>query len=361
MSFHNYRLNELYSNADGSVQFIELLVGNFNGESFWQGHSITATQGSSTHSFTFPGNLASTATANHSVLVATQGFADLGLVVPDFIVPAQFLFTNGATVNFGGVSTVTYASLPTDGTHSLSATNTQGINSPTNFAGSSGLVSAGGTVKSADLLAYSWKAHTLLEGVSVPNGAVVPVTNASGAIHLEAVADPTLTLAANRAVPSDEISATGSAVNLQDAIAILKMIVGLDVNGANKPLSPYQSLAADFDGNGTVNLTDAIGVLKHVVGLTSPDPTWHFLNEADLSIPAKANLIPGTPASTISADLSGSSPVHVGLVGYLSGDVDGSYAGGGLSHVESKQADYFTALVGSHSGLSLGQFGVYSA
>lgn len=100
-----------------------------------------------------------------------------------------------------------------------------------------------------------------------------------------------------------------------------------------------------------MNLTDAIGVLKHVVGLTSPDPVWHFANEAVLSIPAKA---------TLSADLSGTSPVHVGLVGYLSGDVDGSYAGGGLSHVESQQADYFTALVGSHSGLSLGQFGVYS-
>ena len=140
MSFHNYRLNELYSNADGSIQFIELVVGNVNGESFWQGQTITATQGSTTHTYTFPNDLGSAATANRSVLVATQGFANLGLVAPDFIVPAQFLFTNGGTVNFAGVSSVAYASLPTDGSHSLNANNTTGINSPTNFLGLAGTV-----------------------------------------------------------------------------------------------------------------------------------------------------------------------------------------------------------------------------
>ena len=140
MSFHNYRLNELYSNADGSIQFIELVVGNVNGESFWQGQTITATQGSTTHTYTFPNDLGSAATANRSVLVATQGFANLGLVAPDFIVPAQFLFTNCGTVNFAGVSSVAYASLPTDGSHSLNANNTTGINSPTNFLGLAGTV-----------------------------------------------------------------------------------------------------------------------------------------------------------------------------------------------------------------------------
>jgi len=140
VSFHNYRLNELYSNADGSIQFIELAVGNVNGESFWQGQTITATQGSTTHTYTFPNDLGSAATANRSVLVATQGFANLGLVAPDFIVPAQFLFTNGGTVNFAGVSSVAYASLPTDGSHSLNANNTTGINSPTNFLGLAGTV-----------------------------------------------------------------------------------------------------------------------------------------------------------------------------------------------------------------------------
>jgi hypothetical protein len=51
------------------------------------------------------------------------------------------------------------------------------------------------------------------------------------------------------------------------------MIVGLNVNSNNTPVTPYQSIAADFDQNGEVGLTDAIGVLKMVVGLAAPTPT----------------------------------------------------------------------------------------
>jgi hypothetical protein len=138
------------------------------------------------------------------------------------------------------------------------------------------------------------------------------------------------------------------------------MIVGLDVNGAGKALSPYQALAADYDGNGAVQLTDAIGVLKHVVGLTAPQPAWHFVNELDTTVPGKANLSPGTPQTSISANISGSSPVHVGLVGYLSGDVDGSFAGAaGALDLDTLQGTYFNNLTSSH-GLNPSQFGIYS-
>ena len=208
-------------------------------------------------------------------------------------------------------------------------------------------------------LAYTWKAHTLLSDVSVSNRALSHVTAGDGAINFEVPIAASQTLTASRAVPSAEASLTSSAVNLQDAIAILKMIVGLDVNGASRPLSPYQALAADFDGNGAVQLTDAIGVLKHVVGLTAPQPTWHFVNELDAAVPTKANLNPGTPQTSISANTSGSSPVHVGLVGYLSGDVDGSFAGAaGALDLDAVQQNYFTSLA-TASGLNLTQFGVY--
>jgi hypothetical protein len=208
-------------------------------------------------------------------------------------------------------------------------------------------------------LAYTWKAHTLLSGVSVSNGPLSHVTAGDGAINFEVTPAASQTLTASRTVPSAEASLTNSAVNLQDAIAILKMIVGLDVNGAGRPLSPYQALAADYDGNGVVQLTDAIGVLKHVVGLTAPQPTWHFVNELDAAVPGKATLHPGTPQTSISANTSGSSPIHVGLVGYLSGDVDGSFAGAaGALDLDALQPGYFTSLTAA-SGLDLTQFGVY--
>jgi len=199
--------------------------------------------------------------------------------------------------------------------------------------------------KTADMLAYSWKAHTLLTGVSVSGGTHSGSSDAAGALSFTAVSEASLTLTASRAIPIAEATATSNAVNLQDAIAILKMIVGLPINGANQALSPYQALAADYDGDGSVGLTDAIGVLKHVVGLSAPDPTWHFLNEADTSVPGKANLMPGLPQTTVTADLSGTSPVHVGLVGYLSGDVDGSFVG--AAGAQSLASSYFVGL--SHS------------
>jgi hypothetical protein len=155
---------------------------------------------------------------------------------------------------------------------------------------------------------------------------------------------------------------TSAAVNLQDAIAILKMVVGLDVNGSGKALSPYQSLAADFNGDGVVGLTDAIGVLKHVVGLAQTStPHWVFANEADLTIPAKANNTPGIP-SAISSDLGDAVNVHFGLVGYLVGDVDGSFAGLSTApNLLTSSPTYFTDLVTETTGLSLAQFGVYAS
>ncbi|MDP2680328.1 MAG: peptidylprolyl isomerase [Rhodoferax sp.] len=209
----------------------------------------------------------------------------------------------------------------------------------------------------ADFVAYSWKAHTLLDAVSVSGSNLYGVTDGAGTAVFPAVLSAQQTLAASRAVPTAEVSTTASAVNLQDAIAILKMIVGLDVNGAGKAVSPYQSLAADFDGNGTVGLTDAIGVLKHVVGLTAPAPAWQFVNELDATVPAKTGLNPGLAQTTFNVDLASSTPVHVGLVGYLRGDVDGSFAG--VAGAPALPSTYFDALVLNQPQLNLNQFGIY--
>ena len=121
-------------------------------------------------------------------------------------------------------------------------------------------------------------------------------------------------------------SQTRSAVDLQDAIAVLKMIVGLPVNTGNVALSPYQAIAADFDQNGAVELSDAIAILKMVVDLpVSAQPSWKYY-EASL-LPASLSLGQGT-------DLSGWLPpaaqatqasASVDIVGVLTGDVDGSW------------------------------------
>ncbi len=213
---------------------------------------------------------------------------------------------------------------------------------------------------SAEVLAYTWKSHSLLDSVTVGSSSTQDVlTDSRGAAALTGISGSTLSLTAGRTV-SSESAISNAAVNLQDAIAILKMIVGLEVNGAGKPLSPYQAYAADFDGNGKVELSDAISVLKHVVGLTSPDPQWLFFNEnvVPLDVTRGANLNPGNPPA-ITADSSGLGQIHIGLVGVLRGDVDGSFAGAAEAlNLDRLQPNYLHDLT-LQPGLNLSQFGVY--
>ena len=141
MTFHIFHINEVYSNAAGTVQFIEF-KGDGNDQDEWAGRTITSSDGVTTHTFNIPTNLPSAATLNKTVLVASQGFADLGIVTPDYIVPNGFLFTGAGTVNFPGMvgGKITYSSLPTDGIKSLNPDSSTDINSPTNFAGKTATV-----------------------------------------------------------------------------------------------------------------------------------------------------------------------------------------------------------------------------
>lgn len=287
---------------------------------------------------------------------STQGVANSGAMT--FNTPDSDA-TRTYTVTSDGVSvpSASYVAPKVSGTYQVSVTDTDTAGNSATTTLDFALEIVGKTV---DFQAYHWKSHVLLDQVVISDGSQT-VTTENGLGQFTAVTDNTLQVTAERAIPESETDITSAAVNLQDAIAILKMVVGLDVNGSNKALSPYQALAADFNGDGLVSLTDAIGVLKHVVGLSQTStPHWAFANEADLTVPSKANTAPGE-APTISSDLGDAVDVHFGLVGYLVGDVDGSFAGvSTASNLLTSDSTYFTELVATTEGLSLSQFGVYS-
>jgi hypothetical protein len=143
-SFHTFQIDEIYSSSDGSIQFIELHeAGGFNGQQFLAGHTLTSTQGVTTRTFVFAANLPDGLTAGKRVLIATPGFAALGVVSPDYIVPGPFLFPSGGTIDYAGVDSFTYPALPKDGVGSLGRSGTTGKNSPTNYAGQTGSISVG--------------------------------------------------------------------------------------------------------------------------------------------------------------------------------------------------------------------------
>ncbi len=138
-AFHLFTMNELYSNADGTVQFVELtaLAG---GQQFVAGHPISACGTGPGHVFTITADLPGD-TAGRKFLIGTQGFAALGVVAPDVVVPNGFFYAPGGVVDWAGADTWSYANLPTDGELSLNRDGSTGPNSPTNFAGQTGHVS----------------------------------------------------------------------------------------------------------------------------------------------------------------------------------------------------------------------------
>jgi hypothetical protein len=125
-AFHLWGVDEIYSSADGSVQFIELSCGS-SFQNAMATHAITVSGPLGTHSFTFPANLSSTATANKNFIIGTSNLASIpGGVTPDYVLTnsVPFLFVHGGgtvTVGITGsiITPVTYTDLPTDGDSSL--------------------------------------------------------------------------------------------------------------------------------------------------------------------------------------------------------------------------------------------------
>ena len=155
-SFHTFQIEQIFSNGDGSVQFVVLheSVGA-NGESAWTGNALSSTHAGVTKALVFPYDLPGglmdvygmmpSRTANKRVLIATPGFAALNLVTPDYRMPSGFLATDGGTdtLNYAGSSDAwTFSGLPTDGVSALNRNGAVVPNLATNFAGESGSVSA---------------------------------------------------------------------------------------------------------------------------------------------------------------------------------------------------------------------------
>jgi len=142
-AFHLWEFNEIFSCPGGSIQFIEMVT-NISGQQFLAGHQLRATNinGSQTRTFTFPNN-APGDSANKSLLIATSNLSSLaGGVTPDYVIPANFLFTEGGSITLVGAGTFTYGAgqLPLNGVSSLGPGGVNATNSPRNFAGNQGSI-----------------------------------------------------------------------------------------------------------------------------------------------------------------------------------------------------------------------------
>jgi hypothetical protein len=134
-AFHLWSFKEIYSNSDGSVQFIEMFT-TFNSQQFTSGQQLTTTA----NTFVFPANTPSP-TANRHLLLATAGFAGIAGVTPNFTIPSNFFNPAADTITLVFGPSITFTNAPTDGFRSYSFPGpTVTNNSPTNFAGDQGFI-----------------------------------------------------------------------------------------------------------------------------------------------------------------------------------------------------------------------------
>jgi len=135
-----WRVSEIFSNSDGSVQYIRLTT-SVNNQQNLAGQRLTAFDASGRvgQTFTFPSNLSASQTAFRSVLIGTEAFSALTQLSVDYRLPAGFLFTAGGSVRFGSIDTLSYRAdqLPVNGAQAMSAGKTALTARPVNFLGQS--------------------------------------------------------------------------------------------------------------------------------------------------------------------------------------------------------------------------------
>lgn len=149
---HTWDVWEVFSNADGTVQFVEIREANGTDfETGIAGHQMLANPSGTVYTIPSPSGVVSP-TANKSYLIATPGFAALpGAPTPNAIKAAGFLFAlTDTSMMYSPYDTATWTAgaLPTDGVHSLQRPGVGqamavAVNSPTNYSGATGSVNAG--------------------------------------------------------------------------------------------------------------------------------------------------------------------------------------------------------------------------
>ncbi len=152
---HLWRINEVFSNTDGTVQFIELHE-ILNAQREWFLTHCWFESADTGNVFRFPDDLTEP-TGLKYLLLATEAFAAIpGAPTPDYIIPDGFFSIDGDTLWYGRTRNYDNfvfepGELPTDGINSIQITEyapnnvlpdefETGVNSPTNFAGDTGTI-----------------------------------------------------------------------------------------------------------------------------------------------------------------------------------------------------------------------------
>ena len=148
------------------------------------------------------------------------------------------------------------------------------------------------------------------------------MTNGAGGLyqHID-MPEGTYTLGSAKAFGSAE----SNAVKVNDALAALKIAVGMNPNADGRAVSFYQYLAADVNKDGQVKAADALNILRMAVKFdTAPANEWMFVPES-VGSDAMSRTHVVWPDNPIPVTLGVDQELH--LIGIVKGDVNGSWVG----------------------------------
>lgn len=144
---HLWKFKEIFSNAEGSVQYVEMDVLDPSGTGEWETLGRALSSGSQT--YIIPIDLPQQNTFQRSMLFATPAFANLpGAPTPDFVIPPRFFDPAGDEIRYRftfDIFSFAGGELPTNGQHALQRSDrSTPLNSPENFAGVEATIDAPG-------------------------------------------------------------------------------------------------------------------------------------------------------------------------------------------------------------------------
>ena len=237
------------------------------------------------------------------------------------IVDGKLMFT-GASPNYEAKSSYHVSVKSTDGdltfTKDLTINVTDVLETGFNFSGS---------VK-------FWKDNAkVVTGVSYDlsadsNSSAHGTVDTGGLFSHDSIPQGTYALTATKSTSSSDTAVTSS-IRSTDALAALKLAVGINPNADSSAVTPYQYLAADVNKDHRITALDALGILKMAVKYTgAPDFEWLLVPDSVGSLSmsrTSVNLPSGTTTSSSSLTLDQDKAVH--LIGIVLGDVNGSWAG----------------------------------
>ena len=152
----SWHLEQLYSNQTGDIEFIVVLeYQNRNDQQALSGSTFASLFSAASHghatgdvtTYLVLDNLPSNQTAGKRFLISSQGFADLGIITPDYVFPNRFMASAAGTLSLYKSTTqpydlIQYPGLPQDGKNAIFRDGGTRQNMAINFAGQTASVPA---------------------------------------------------------------------------------------------------------------------------------------------------------------------------------------------------------------------------